>query len=599
MTAKNLYLVCAVCVFNLSFCFADINVLVNPGFEETGGWSSRGGVFTQSSEQKHTGSASGKSSNRTMTWHGIKQPIIDKVIIEKTYSISAWVKLENTLAAPVTISIEKHDASGVSYTNIVSAQANNTQWVQLTGTFTFQAQGEPSLLDIYFEGPPPGTNFFVDDVEVIGPPAAAISVEIKPQASAKISPDIRRQKIEGFGAAGAWYDRTLAGFTDRPNFYTVLFKELGLDILRIRNTYDYNGYDSNYIDRAVKFITVANQYSPKPLKIMVSSWSPPKYLKSNNNTKGGTLAKDADGKYKYDAFAQWWLNSFADYEKHGIKIDYISMQNEPDYLTSWDTCRFDPNENENNAGYDKAFRAFYNKISKLPNPPKILAPEGKNILTTRRYIDALTAEDKSHIYAYAHHLYGDGSEDVPDSFIRPMARFAADYNDKPRMQTEFAKESSGGDVTSFEAAMSLAQFIHNSMVIESTSAFIYWQIIWEAPLGLISTTPTTFTINPVYYAMKHYSAFTDPDWQRIEASTDSPALRMSAFISPNNHNLSVIIINTSDINISLACEINNFETGKIYRTSQTENCVHTENYSNNKPLILPKNSITTIALVNQ
>ncbi|OQA03289.1 MAG: Endo-1,4-beta-xylanase A precursor [Planctomycetes bacterium ADurb.Bin401] len=599
MSAKNLYLACVVCIFT-SFCYAEnINVLINPGFEQAGGWSSRGGTFTQTSEQKRSGNSSGKSTGRTAEWQGIKQPIADRVIAGKAYGVSAWFKLENTDKCPLTISIEKHDDSGVSYTNITSGMVNNKEWTQLDGTFTVNASGTLTVLDIYFEGPPSGTNFFVDDVIVFGPPAeAAVPVEIKPQAAIKISPDIRRQKIDGFGAAGAWYDRTLAGFTDRPNFYTVLFKELGLDILRIRNTYDYNGNDSNYIERAVKFITVANQYSPKPLKLMITSWSPPYYLKSNKYTKGGTLAKDANGNYRYDDLAQWWVECLAAYEKHGIEFDYISMQNEPDYLTNWDTCLFDPNENANNAGYNKAFRAFYNKISKLPNPPKILAPEGKNISTTRRYIDALTPEDKSHIYSYAHHLYGDGSEEVPDSFVRPMARFAADYNDKPRMQTEFAKESDNGDVTSFHAAMSLAMFIHNSMAVENASAFLYWQIIWEAPLGLISTTPTTFTVNPVYYAMKHYCAYTDPGWQRVEASTDSPALRVSAYIDPNNEKISAVILNPSETAITTDLALDSFDIidSNIYQSTESDKFISKGKLEQTARIALPEKSMTTVVM---
>ncbi|MFA5293605.1 MAG: alpha/beta fold hydrolase [Phycisphaerae bacterium] len=585
-----------------SSCFADTNVLTNPSLEDTRGWASRGGVFTQSTVEKHSGSACGKSSDRTANWQGIKQSLMGKVKNESTYQVSGWIKLENAASANVAISLEQHDANGTVYTNIATGTANNSGWVELKGTFTLKVNGALTYLDIYFEGPPSGTNFFVDDVNVFGPaPEALDNASIKPNAYGTIDANIRYQKLEGFGASAAWYDRTLAGFSVLPNFYNIAFKELGLDILRIRNTYLYDGHDSNYTDRAVKIIDNANKVLPRPLKIMIASWSPPSSLKSNNNTKGGTLAKDANGNYKYEALAQWWYDSLVDLNSRGVYPYYLTFQNEPDYLTEWDTCRFDPCQTESSAGYNLAFRAVYNKLGKLANPPRFLGPECKNTASARMFINNFTAEDKSKIFGYSHHIYNDGSDDAPDSFLPAMSRFAADFNDKPLMQNEFARESGGGDVTSFADAMNLALIIHNALTAENVSAFLYWQLIWEKPLGLISTHRETYSVNPVYYAFKHYSAFTDPNWQRIDAKSNSNALRISAFLNPASDKISAIIINPSQIDITLELAFDNFDVkdSNIYRTTEKENCAAAGKLSKLNDFVSPKNSITTVVLSGQ
>ena len=420
-------------------------------------------------------------------------------------------------------------------------------------------------------------------------------------ATGSINPSTRYQVLEGFGASGAWSDDTLITLhNSHPEIYNILFGELGLDIYRIRNTYDY---DSGYIDRAAAIISGARSQTGRPLKVMISSWSPPGSLKSCGATTcyNGTLA-GGPSSYVYTSFANWWYNSLLNYSSHGINADYINMQNEPDYTTSgWDTCRFNPTQNSSFAGYREAFRALYAKLNAdLPNHPKILVPEAAGMTNFSGYVDILTSTDKSNIYGWSHHLYnwGDGGTvDNPDGYITKMTSFAATYNDKPRLQTEFSRGDS--NALTFTDAMNLAKLLHNSLVYEQVSAYLYWELYWGPPKGLVSITSSTYTRNPVYYAFKHYSAYTDPNWQRVYATTSTSDLRISAYISPDSNNMSAVIINTSSSNnYALSLTFNNITvvSGNVYRTSETENCVLVGPYDKSQPLVLDANSITTIAL---
>jgi glucuronoarabinoxylan endo-1,4-beta-xylanase len=375
---------------------------------------------------------------------------------------------------------------------------------------------------------------------------------------------------------------------------------LGLDILRLRNTYQT---DDGYIDRSATITAAAASSLGHPIKVLLSSWSPPATLKSNGNTVGGTLGRDEFGNYMYNDFAQWWADSINEYFNHGIDVNYVSMQNEPDWQASWDTCRFDPTETADLAGYKEAFEVFYNMLNTMPNRPKILAPEAAGMSGSRNYIDVLTETDKSNIYGWAHHLYNwsDGGDAYhPDGYIPVMSSFAADYNDKPRMMTEYSK----GDTNSltYTDAMNLAILMHNTLVYDEASAYLYWELTYGTPKGLVSITTTSYTINPVYYAFKHYSAFTDPNWQRIEtSSTDSNALRISAYISPDNNQMSIVIINTSDNYTVYDLSVGgyNITDGLIYRTCQTENCVLAGRFKNGMSLSLPGKSIVTVALTGE
>jgi len=155
--------------------FGDTNLLTNPGFENgTEGWSDRGCKIEVVTTPVHSGAKSVKVSGRTQPWQGIKQSLLGKVTNGQTYKVSAWVRLENSETDTITISIEQADDNGTKYKNVTKEALSNTEWIELLGEFKLDASGTLKTLDIYFEGPLEGVNFFVDDVVVSGPDATKV-----------------------------------------------------------------------------------------------------------------------------------------------------------------------------------------------------------------------------------------------------------------------------------------------------------------------------------------------------------------------------------------------------------------------------------------
>ena len=60
------------------------------------------------------------------------------------------------------------------------------------------------------------------------------------------------------------------------------------------------------------------------LKILGSPWSPPAWMKTNGNSKGGSLKLDY-----YDTYARYFVKYIQGMAKEGIRIDAITIQNEP------------------------------------------------------------------------------------------------------------------------------------------------------------------------------------------------------------------------------------------------------------------------------
>jgi len=132
--------------------------------------------------------------------------------------------------------------------------------------------------------------------------------------------------MAGFGASLAFYEGWLTAHPNKSQIYDAIFGELSLDILRVRNAYDY---DATMISKVKEVSNAAQNRLGKPIDILVSSWGPPAYLKSNNDAKnGGTLKYSvADGKvnFNYAGFAEWWDKSLDNYNANGIFPTYISI----------------------------------------------------------------------------------------------------------------------------------------------------------------------------------------------------------------------------------------------------------------------------------
>ncbi len=175
-----------------------------------------------------------------------------------------------------------------------------------------------------------------------GVPGKAVAQNVT-YTPVNFDPAVKYQTMTGWGASLAFYEGWLTAHPKKAEIYDVIFKELSLDILRVRNAYDY---DNTMIGRVKEFNQAAQKSLGHPIDILVSSWGPPAYLKSNNDkNNGGTLKYTvSDGKvnFNYAGFARWWNLSLDDYNKNGVYPKYVSIQNEPDWKADYESCLLQP-----------------------------------------------------------------------------------------------------------------------------------------------------------------------------------------------------------------------------------------------------------------
>jgi len=400
------------------------------------------------------------------------------------------------------------------------------------------------------------------------------------------------QTMIGFGASLAWADDQLAVHPKKDEIYNLIINDLGLGILRLRNTYRFGAVGNGY--NISKIVSALSTISGKKPIIFISSWSPPSELKSNNNTSnGGTLKKDSTGKYVYSDFAKYWTDAIQEYTALGVAPDYISIQNEPDFTATWESCILNATENTGNAGYNKALDSVYAAIQNAGLLTKIIGPEplGIGYDDFTRYANML---NKNHLDGYAYHLYTGESDYVndnhnPDLFYGNLNSIPTNYSGKPIWMTEYDR----GDW------FNTAWLINNCIVAGNVSAYLWWELVWgSGGKPLIEMQSTSYTISKYYWAIKHFSKFISAGWERVTAESDSDNIKTSAFINPAGNKLTVIVINTGSKTQTKNLNILDFkpDNGIVFRTTDNLNyTVIDSSFNNIQPLDYPARSITTIS----
>ena len=95
--------------------------------------------------------------------------------------------------------------------------------------------------------------------------------------------------------------------------------------------------DKKYV---IPFLKDAIAYAKHELVLFASPWSPPAFMKDTNcRFAGGKLKKEY-----YDLYAQYLVKFLKAYLAEGIKISFITLQNEAKAKTTWESCQYTAEE---------------------------------------------------------------------------------------------------------------------------------------------------------------------------------------------------------------------------------------------------------------
>ena len=167
--------------------------------------------------------------------------------------------------------------------------------------------------------------------------------------SITVNPEVTYQEMDGFGfslTGGSALHLNNMSPSERTNILNELFSEdnLGISYLRVSigasdldaEPFTYNDLPNGETDENLEQFSIAkDQENLIPvlneilainpnLKIMGSPWSAPSWMKTNNNSIGGSLMPEY-----FATYANYFVKYIQAYEAEGISIDAITVQNEP------------------------------------------------------------------------------------------------------------------------------------------------------------------------------------------------------------------------------------------------------------------------------
>lgn len=420
-------------------------------------------------------------------------------------------------------------------------------------------------------------------------------------AKINIDPSMTYQKMIGFGGALSWYSDRIEVSSKKNEIYQLMFQDLGLDILRLKNWYYPMNYPINKLpenmvssgDRTLFlatniFYAKAKELDPT-IKVLFSSWGPPIALKSNNNLNEGILKKEGDA-FMYDAFAQYWSDIL---DNITFSPDYLSIQNEPGYTNAgWTTCRWGATESTNVAGYDVAFDKVYDKIKNRSKVPVMIGPETENIDSHTAFTNAIKNKASCPILAYHTYNFNKNEFDLA-AISAKLSGLKTLHGDKPSMMTEY----------SGMPWFNTARFIQLNLTQANSSGYIYWLLVWgdvntkdEAMIYITSS--GNYELSPFYYVLKHFSKFINKDYVRINTTSSIPSVEVSGFINPDGTQMTILAINTDTRAFDYQLNILQKQASsmKIYQTVEGDYFKDLGAFNADSPINLAGNSITTIVV---
>jgi len=287
------------------------------------------------------------------------------------------------------------------------------------------------------------------------------------------------------------------------------------------------------------------------IPLYASPWSPPAFMKSNKNMlQGGKLLPEY-----YEAWALYYTKFIKEYEKEGMPIWGITIQNEPMATQRWESCIYTAVEERD---FLKNYLGPIMEREGLGDKNIIVWDHNRDLITNRANTIFEDPEASKYAWGIGFHWYEvwAGGKYMYEN----LARIKESYPDKKLVFTE-------GCVESFDAEhyqrWSNGERYGQSMINDfnqGTVGWTDWNILLDetggpnhvnnlcfAPIHAdIKSGELIYTSS--YYYIGHFSKFIRPGAKRVSTASSRSHLLSTSFLNENGKMVTVVM-NQSDIKI--------------------------------------------------
>lgn len=387
--------------------------------------------------------------------------------------------------------------------------------------------------------------------------------------------DTRRRFQEVFGFGGAITDaaaETYAKLTpsQQQAFLTAYFdpkQGLGYSVLRTTihssdfssasYTYAKDGdrslasfsieHDMKYRVPLLRQALAAGAAKGTQMRVFASPWSAPAWMKSNGSMiGGGTLLPE----YR-DTWAQYIVRFVKAYEKAGIPLWGLSIQNEPMAKQKWESMIFTAEDETRFLG-DHLGPAL--KAAGLADKKVIVWDHNRDLLPQRANHILSDPKARPYIWGVGYHWYETWAKGQP--MHRNLAAVHEAYPDVPLLLTESSIEHF--DASQMQSWANGERY--GSEILADLNAgsggWVDWNMLLDSRGGpnhvgnycfalLHASDDGQLIFTPSYAYMGHFTRYIKPKARRVSAAASRSTLDATAFRNPDG-SLAVVVMNRGD-----------------------------------------------------
>ncbi len=385
--------------------------------------------------------------------------------------------------------------------------------------------------------------------------------------SLRVDPTRRMQALEGFGgafteaAAVNWLalspatrDAALRAYFASPadggHGYSLCRVPMGscdfalgnYSHLEAEGDLQLRGFSIERDTRALlRLVHAARRVAAQPLRLLVSPWSPPAWMKDNRSMNGG-------GKLLPE-YRQAWAECFVRFiqacAEQGLDIWGVTPQNEPMAAQRWDSCLYSAEEE---AEFIGAHLGPALRRAGLHGVRIVGWDHNRDLLGERASVLYGHERAREYLWGLGFHWYG-------EPCWRNVQRVHEAWPDKRLLLTEACQEG-GPHRDSWEVGERYAQ----SMIADldhGSVGWIDWNLFLDLQGGpnhvgnycsapvLLDAAADRWLPQPSYDCIGHFARYIRPGWRRVLCAPSSEAIEATAFVGGDGE-LAIVVLNRQD-----------------------------------------------------
>jgi len=301
----------------------------------------------------------------------------------------------------------------------------------------------------------------------------------------------------------------------------------------------------------IPMIKRATEAAGGTLLLYASPWSPPAFMKDNNNVlQGGSLLPEY-----YDPWALYYTKFIKAYEEEGMPIWGITIQNEPMAVQRWESCIYTA---EQERDFLKNHLGPIMEKEGLGDKKIVVWDHNRDLINNRANTIFEDPEAAKYAWGIGFHWYETWAGGEP--MFASLGQVKESFPSKNLLFTEGCQERFDPEKYQFWAhAERYGRSIINDFN-QGTVGWTDWNILLDqnggpnhvgnfcfAPIHG-DTDQGELIYTPTYYYIGHFSKFIRPEAKRVSTSSSRSHLLSTSFLNVDN-SLVTVVMNQSDQDI--------------------------------------------------